>query len=528
MEETPQDRLELALQASNEGVWDWYVNQEEIYYSPRVLTFLGYTEDAAPNIFCDPAAYLHEDDMAEFSRAFDGALEDNGHDVLATDTRYRHPDGSWHWLRIRGVVVRGDDAVAIRMVGSIIDISKRKNAEKALEEERHRLKELIENIPVNVYYKDKDSKFILANSSTAEKLGAGNVENLIGKCDHDFFDTHHADIARNNELEIMQTRRPQINATQRETWDDKDDTWAETSKLPWLDIKGKLIGTFGITSDITDLVRTQQMLGRTADELQARNTAIEEELQLAREIQQAMLPQSLDGLQLRSDMREVTFGCRYLPASEMAGDFFEIIPISQHSIGIFICDVMGHGVRASLVVSMLRGLMEKERESASNPEWFLYGINEGLVSILERANVTLFASALYCVVNLKAGTLEYTCAGHPAPVVLRLGKSRILEPEKTKPNPALGLIQKAEYEAHTLPLDDIDRLLLFTDGLYEAENETDAELGMESVLKCMEDNANTEIDDTLDAILTLAQEHAGSKGLADDLCLLALEVGSGL
>lgn len=520
-----QDRLLLALQASNEGVWDWYVGEDKIYYSERVLDFLGYPKSEAPNLVTRGRDHIHKDDFPGFEEAFAGALRDNGPDNIANDCRYRHPEGQWVWLRIRGVVVRDEQGKAERMVGSMIDISRRKRAEIALENERHRLKELIENIPVNVYYKDQDSRFVLANSSTAEKLGAKSVEDLLGKTDHDFFDATHADVARRNEVEIMESLKPQINAIQCETWADREDTWAETSKLPWLDRKGNLRGIFGITSDITDLVRSQRMLTSLAEELQSRYQVVEEELQLAREIQQALLPRSLDGLTLESGGSKVSFGCRYVPASEMAGDFYEVIPISQHSIAVFLSDVMGHGVRASLIVSMLRGLMEKERDAAQDPEWFLYGLNEGLVSILERAGVTVFATAIYCVINLKEGLLSYTCAGHPAPILLKNGKLR--EQENGESNPALGLIPGTTFKPVTVPLDEIDRLLLFTDGLNEVENADGGQLGIDRVTASMEKHSGEELASNLDALIDEARRFSGSGEFGDDVCMLAMDVSTG-
>lgn len=528
MNNASSDRLELALQASNEGVWDWCLKEGSIYYSDRALLFLGYEKDDVPHIILDAERCFHEDDYPDFKTALDSVLAESGEDILATDCRYRHPDQTWHWLRVRGVVERDDTGQAVRMVGSIIDISKRKGAETELEEERYRLRQLIENIPVNVYYKDLDSRFVLANSSTAEKLGAGSVRDLLGKSDRDFFDAEHADLARQNELEIMTSLKPQINIIQRETWEGKEDTWAETSKVPWLDRKGELRGTFGITNDITDLVRTQRMLTRLAEELQERYAVVEEELQLAREIQQALLPKSLSGLTLQNSDREVTFGCRYAPASEMAGDFYEVIPISQHAIGMLVCDVMGHGVRASLVVSMIRGLMEKERDAAADPEWFLYGINEGLCAILERAGVTLFASAVYCVVNLKEGVLRYSSAGHPAPISVRLGKAAQLGGGQKLPNPALGLIPGAPYSAEKISLDKIDRLLIFTDGLHEVEDSSGEELGVERVTELLAKSHDESLDDCLDHLLDKARSHSATGVFDDDVCLLAIDVGSGL
>jgi sigma-B regulation protein RsbU (phosphoserine phosphatase) len=522
------NRLELALLASNEGVWDWYVGEEDIYYSDRVLDFLGYSADKAPNIILQARKYFHPEELPKLRDTFKKIVKKDGDQTLAHDCRYLHPDGSWRWLRIRGVVVRDNNGTAYRIVGSIIDISKRKNAEMALEEERHRLRELIENIPINVYYKDTESRFVLANSSTAEKLGAKSERDLLGKTDYDFFDKRHADMGRADELEIMKTRVPMLKALQRETYEDGKITWAETSKLPWLDRKGELCGTFGITTDITALFNAQHELGALADELQKRNVAIEEELQLAREIQQALLPKELDGLILQDSDREVTVGCRYCPASEMAGDFFEVIPISQHCMGILLCDVMGHGVRASLVVSMLRGLMEKERESATSPEWFLYGVNDGLVSIFERAGVTLFATAIYLIIDLKKGVLQYACAGHPTPVVIRLGKGKLLEPEGVKPNPALGLIPQAVFTTHTVSLDEIDRLLVYTDGLHEVEDAAGDQLGIERVITKMEESIEEDLETSLDTLLDYARRHSDEGEFGDDVCLFGMEVGSGL
>jgi len=525
MDSSTGDRLDLALHASNEGVWDWYVGKADIYYSNRALEFLGYERKSAPNLITHASNYIHPDDFDEFQMAFDAALDPQSGDILAVDGRYHHPDGSWQWLRVRGIVVRDDLGKAIRVVGSVIDISKRKNAEIALKEERHQLHQLVENIPINIYYKDKKSRFVLANSSTAEKLGVGSVDELLGKNDHDFFDASHADIARANELEIMRTKKPQMNMVERETWDDKEDTWGETCKIPWLDSKGNVRGIFGITSDISDIVRTQRKLTRVAEELQSRNQVMEEELHLAREIQQALLPSNLDDYALSGDNHEVSFSSRYAPASEMAGDFFEVIPISSDSIGILVCDVMGHGVRSSLVVSMIRGLMEKERAAAVNPEWFIYGINDGLVSILERANVTFFASAIYCVINLKENTLQYTSAGHPAPIIIKSGHARQLGENVNKPaEPALGLIPQAPYTAETISLDEIDRILLYTDGLQEVENDAGDHLAIEKINSMMEKTHEMDLDMSLGFLIAQARLHSRYGEFDDDVCLFGIEI----
>jgi len=525
MDPTSHDRLQLALHASNEGVWDWLVGQDTIYYSDKALNILGYDRTSAPNIIKDAKTHLHPDDFENFQTLFLHILEDNGDDILAIDTRYRHPDQTWSWLRIRGAVVRDETGKATRMVGSLTDISKRKIAEEALAEEKHKLHQLVENIPVNIYYKDTESRFVLANTSTAKKLGVETVENLMGKTDHDFFDQNHSDIARANEAEIMRTKQPQMNVIERETWDNKEDSWGETCKIPWLDSQGNVQGIFGITTDITRIVKTQQKLTHLAEELHARNESIEEEIKLAREIQQALIPQDLDKYELKCDNRQIQLSYRYEPASEMAGDFFEVMPISETQMGVLICDVMGHGVRSSLIVSMLRGLIEKEREAAVHPEWFIYGINDGLVSILERANVTLFATAIYCVIDLKKGTLQYTTAGHHAPIIVKDGKARQLGSEgSTHHEPALGIIPKAPYSAETLSLDEFDRILLFTDGLYEVENDHGEHLDISKINSMMEKTHDMDVDMSLGFLIAQARLHSRYGEFDDDLCLFGMDV----
>ena len=528
MKDPAGNRLNLALQASNEGVWEWYVGEPDIYYSERANRFLGYEGGDAPNIITKAAECFHPDDFPEYQESLQRMLSPNGLEKLAIECRYQHQDKTWHWLRVRGVAVRDNKGNVQRIVGTIIDITERKVTETELEEERHRLYQLIENIPVNVYYKDEDSKFVLANSSTAHKMGVESYEDLLGKSDHDFFDITHANIARANELEIMESRKPQIQIIQRETWEGKEDTWAEISKMPWLDKKGNLVGTLGITSDVTDLIRTQRMLASVAEELQSRYTAVDEELKLARQIQQALLPRSLGGLTLEAYSRKVTFGCRYTPASEMAGDFYEVLPISEHAFGFLVCDVMGHGVRAALVVSMLRGLMEKEREVAIDPESYLYGINEGLVAILQRAGVTFFATAIYCVVNLKEGTLSYSCAGHPSPIVVRSGVASQFGEDGNSKNPALGLIPGSTFSAKSVSLNNMDRLFIFTDGLHEVEDTAGRQLGIKQVEYMLTENKESALEETLDHVLDKARAYSENGEFSDDVCLLAMDVISNL
>ncbi len=463
------ERLELALRASNEGIWDWRTDEKKIYYSRRILEFLECTESGAPNIFLSPHLPIHHLDRPGFVRAMGQAMEPHGPQTLAVDARVRTGGDTWRWLRIRGTVVRDRKGEAVRIAGSMIDISLRKSAESQIEEERHLLKNLIDHVPLQIYFKNLESRVVMANKGMAEWHGLNSAKDLLGKHDRDLFSNTHWEKAAADEKRIIENGAPMTGQLERETWREGSETFVMTSKFPWMDKEGKVKGTFGVSSDVTSLVLAQRQATELANELQQKNASYEEEVKLAREIQQALSTTGFPPVTSENGNR-LSFASRYLPISGLAGDFFEVIPLGGNKFGIFICDVMGHGVRAALVVAMLRGLLVTQSTKGSESQHFLEGINRGLASILKRASVTMFATAFHGVIDLEALTLSYSCAGHPGPVVIGNGNNRQLCTERGEKGPALGLLEDASYTAHTIDLSEISRILLFTDGVLEAEN----------------------------------------------------------
>lgn len=521
-----EDRLKLALQASNEGIWEWEIGNPIIMYSNKVLQFLGYPADQAPNLFLQPEGYIHPYDMEDFVCALQHVTEGT-EEIFGIDCRYFHSDQQWRWLRIRGAAVRDGDGKAIRMAGSMIDITRRRNAEFALEEERFRLQTLIENIPVNVYFKDKNSQFVMANTATAEKLGAGTLDELIGKSDHDFFDSRHADQSLIDEQRVMETLQENESNLEKEVWDDeRDETWVMTTKRPWFDHNGKVKGTFGVTADVSELVHTQNRLIEVAEQLKRRNSEVEEEMQLAREVQNAVLDNEIAPLPSNgaTSSYNINFATRYEPVSGMSGDFYEVLPLSDTSAGVLICDVMGHGVRSALIVSMLRGLMEKERGLASTPEAFLHGLNNGLSGILRKAGITMFATAFYAVIDLEAEEVRYASAGHPMPLIRNKNGVQLLSSDKKLKGPALGLIPNVNFTANSLPLSDVQRFLLFTDGIYETENLAGEQMGTQRMLDSLSSASYETLDLGLETLLKATSEFSQGQGFGDDVCLIAFEV----
>jgi sigma-B regulation protein RsbU (phosphoserine phosphatase) len=516
------DRLELALRASNEGIWDWWIDRTDIYYSRRVLEFLECGRKHAPHLFLSPQEAIHPEDRQTFELALKQALGDSGPETLAVDARVLTGGGEWRWLRVRGTVVRSREGRAYRIAGSMIDISRRKHAEARLEDERFLLRQLIDHIPVQIYFKDLQSRFVMANQGMAEWMGFSETSEVIGKHDSDFFDEDHWKPAEEDEHRIIATGQPITGQLERETWNEGEETWVLTSKFPWRDRHGVINGTFGVSSDVTKLVKAQREASDMAALLQQKNKSYEEELLLAREIQQALTGQ---GFPLIANAgSHLNFLSRYIPISDLAGDFFQVIKVRQDCAGILICDVMGHGVRSALVVAMMRGLLEKQCHQATEPGVFLEDLNEGLAAILERAGTTMFATAFYGMIDLSAETFSYACAGHPGPIIDGPGGVRQLATERCEKGPGLGLIQGASYATTSMPLQDLQRMILFTDGVLEAENSDGEPYFEKRLINAVTGYSGKPLDETLDGILSAVLAFSGASHFGDDVCLLGVDI----
>src|SRR5262249_19221098 len=133
-------------------------------------------------------------------------------------------------------------------------------------------------------------------------------------------------------------------------------------------------------------------------EIRQKNEQMESDLRMAMELQQAMMPKT-EPHSLGRESKIVAgprFEHRYVPASLVGGDFFHIIRLSESVASIFICDVMGHGVRSALVTAMLRALIEACGADAADPGKIMTQLNREFTKILKQTDTVLFATAFYC------------------------------------------------------------------------------------------------------------------------------------
>ncbi len=275
----------------------------------------------------------------------------------------------------------------------------------------------------------------------------------------------------------------------------------------------------------------QDQVEHYAAELRRKNAQLEEEIKMAREVQQALLPQQYPQFfnHSGSNLRSLQFSHCYRPAAELSGDFFSIMPVSDTQAGILICDVMGHGAHAALVGALTHGLIEQFTPVAADPGNFLSGLNHSLTEIFKKARITAFATAFYLVADMAEGRLRYANAGHPAPLVLKRDAG-VVEwlPQAGFHDPPLGLLGDHPYPFSEAALSPRESIVLFTDGLYEAENPDEEQYGpdrlMDAVGKRMQLSCPRLFDELVDDI----RRFSGHNEFSDDVCLVGMDVVDGV
>ena len=214
---------------------------------------LGFTIDelkAKP--FTD---FIHPDDLESTIVEAEKVMT-TGKDVVSFENRYRCKDGRYKWILWSSTVSL--EKQLYYAVGR--DITRRKHAEDALEHEQSLLNTFMDNTPDHIYFKDRESRFIRINKAQTNLFHLSDAKEAIGKTDAEFFTEEHAQQAYADEQEVIRSGKPMQAKEEKETWRSGEETWVSTTKAPLFDRSGQIVGTFGISRDITQRVRAEAEL----------------------------------------------------------------------------------------------------------------------------------------------------------------------------------------------------------------------------------------------------------------------------
>lgn len=245
---------------------------------------------------------------------------------------------------------------------------------------------------------------------------------------------------------------------------------------------------------------------------EARLAAVASELATARRIQESILPQgtpALHGLHIEA---------RYVPMTEVAGDFYEFVRLDDSRVAILVADVSGHGVPAALIASMVKIAVASHAGHAAEPADMLEALSRTFQGRIEGS----FITATYAVIDSSNGTVTYSSAGHPPALLMRRGGNI----ERLQAGAIMLGVVASEYPKDTSPFDVGDRLLLYTDGLTEAAPDAIGEFfGDVELDRTVRDGAQLSLSRSADLLLARVRQWARPKGgsLDDDLTFVMIE-----
>jgi len=233
---------------------------------------------------------------------------------------------------------------------------------------------------------------------------------------------------------------------------------------------------------------------------------LEQELNIARSIQQALIPQGL------RDFPYFAVSSVHTPCHAVGGDYFDVFPLDEGRTAILVADVAGKGLGAALLATMLQGALSGIT-IGTDPVRLIQHINRFLC---EHAQVERYATMFLGILHAN-GELVHICAGHPSPLILRRGQATELV---ANPDFPIGLMPKAEFAATTTRLEDGDTLVLFTDGVTEAESLEQELFGEARLRDSLTGREDASLEQLQKAVLQSVERFTRGASQSDDITLL--------
>jgi serine phosphatase RsbU (regulator of sigma subunit) len=240
-------------------------------------------------------------------------------------------------------------------------------------------------------------------------------------------------------------------------------------------------------------------------------TRLETEVNIAREIQQSLLPEPTTSAAWYSVAGAA------VPATEVAGDFFDVVPLDGDAVAVAVADVAGHGVGAGILSAMTKSAFRSQLRHDASPVNVLENLN---ATVYDVSNERMFVTFAYVLADRAAGRFRLATAGHP-PALFRPSDGGAIEELRTV-GLGLGIQSRSHYVALERSFRPGDALLLYTDGVLEAANARGEQFGDERLREIFAAGGRTAEDRC--AIITRELERfAGSKVFPDDVSLVCLQ-----
>jgi len=235
---------------------------------------------------------------------------------------------------------------------------------------------------------------------------------------------------------------------------------------------------------------------------------LEQEINIARDIQQALLPKNF-----KDYPHLAVLGVNF-PCLSVGGDYFDVFPLDDKRTAFLLADVSGKGLGAALLTTMLQGALSG-MTLGTDPARTFNHVNRFLC---DHAEVGRYATMFFGILD-QSGKLEFINAGHPSPILMRQGRAEEAFTEGSFP---VGLVPEAEFATATLQLEPNDTLFLFSDGVTEAMDPDEQLYGVPRLVEVLEGKTDLPLDEIQKTVLESVENFARGARQADDLTMLVV------
>lgn len=252
------ERFRYVALATRDAIYDWDVPADYVWRSDAFQALFSPNEPVGT----DPGwwkARVHPEDLPRVLRSWDEASNAQSRS-WSGEYRLRRADGSYATVIDRGYIVYDSAGKPIRKIGAMTDISERKLAEEDLFNSRQMLRTVLDTIPQRVFWKDRNSVYVGCNKPLALDCGYSDPAELIGKSDYQTVSAATADLYRQDDQRVMETRQAKLNYEERQIKGDGSVGWLKTSKVPLYDISGNVIGVLGTYEDVSERRQLEDQL----------------------------------------------------------------------------------------------------------------------------------------------------------------------------------------------------------------------------------------------------------------------------
>ena len=285
------------------------------------------------------------------------------------------------------------------------------------------------------------------------------------------------------------------------------------------DFISKPFDSHEVLARVRSLVRIKRYhdaLEQANRELKMHNERLDKELQMASEIQDSLMPQGI------TDLLGFRIVSHYTPAVVVGGDFFDLWEVERGRLGVFISDVMGHGVSAAFITVFIKTVVEEMSVQTDDPGRLLKELNTRFNKMISSQQY-MFATEFCAVIDLSNETLHYANAGHPFPFLVQRQRNVCKPIGDQSTGKGLGLLPDSTYQTHHYPFTSSDGLFLYTDGAYELQNSQGEEFTPQGIQEVITQQIAQPAPVLVETVLNTTHRFSNGRPKDDDITIVAID-----